>query len=216
MRAAAGGIAVFALLTVAVQQQWVAPLNYAASAATQRAADPVLDALAAAAAILLSFESVCLYAAVAALILWWRGAGWWSLAPFGFVALTLVEVSLKLTLWQSAIPREFYRVVTYPLLRPELPGSFPSGHALRTGFICLLLAYFLASGRPSVARIAVAVAFTLLAVFLGLSRVYLGYHWLADVVGGLVLGASLALVLAPRLATHLRASRQPDRPAQGP
>jgi membrane-associated phospholipid phosphatase len=191
-----------------VQQEWLMPLNVAAAVAAQAPAGPILDALAAAAALLLSFEAVSLYAAVATLVLWRCGAGWWSFAPFGFVALTLIEVLLKLTLWQDSIPREFYRVVTYPLLRPELPGSFPSGHALRTGFICLLLAYFLASGRPSATRVVVALAFTTLAVLLGLSRVYLGYHWLADVVGGLILGASLALVLAPRVATRVQADRQ--------
>ena len=72
--------------------------------------------------------------------------------------------------------------------------SFPSGHATLSAVVYLTLGALLMGivrGRASKAYcIAVAMLLTLL---VGASRVYLGVHWVSDVVAALVLG-SLYLV----------------------
>jgi membrane protein DedA with SNARE-associated domain/membrane-associated phospholipid phosphatase len=87
--------------------------------------------------------------------------------------------------------------------------AFPSGHATEAAAVYGMLAVVVATGTPrwryKVAAWAVAVAIT---VIVGITRLYLGAHWLTDVLGGWALGSAwLLLVLAGRQAIRgLRAS----------
>ena len=75
--------------------------------------------------------------------------------------------------------------------------SFPSGHALISTAFYGLLALILADAYPQHRR-AIAAALALLAIAIGLSRVYLGYHYPTDVLGGWACAiACLALCRAP-------------------
>lgn len=79
--------------------------------------------------------------------------------------------------------------------------SFPSGHTLHYtvfyGFLAfVLITSFRASWRRNVL---VAICFALIAL-VGISRVYLGEHWLTDVLGGYLLGG---LFLLPLVALYL-------------
>ena len=71
----------------------------------------------------------------------------------------------------------------------EVSGSaFPSGHASAAAAMCAALAYVLtrhARWRPAVWIWAAALV---VASLVAVSRVYLGVHWLTDVVGGMMLG----------------------------
>ncbi len=74
--------------------------------------------------------------------------------------------------------------------------SFPSGHTLNSAvFLGLVVILFLPLMRAQRRRIAVTCCLTLLAIGIGLSRVYLGYHWASDVIASWLLAvAILALV----------------------
>lgn len=91
--------------------------------------------------------------------------------------------------------------------------SFPSGHALNATIIAGVLAYLVVlhtrSTRLSRAVTALAVVHALL---MGLSRVYLGQHWLTDVVvAWLLASAWLVVVLtAHRLLVRRAAARGDD------
>lgn len=79
----------------------------------------------------------------------------------------------------------------------EYSASFPSGHSLNSVVIAGIVAYLivlrLRSHRARVLTIAAAAVF---AATMGLSRVYLGHHWLTDVLAAWALGAAwLALVI---------------------
>lgn len=70
--------------------------------------------------------------------------------------------------------------------------SYPSGHMARVAFVLLILIYFLWRRNFSVKRYITAglLIFILFGTFI--SRIYLGEHWLSDVLGGLVLGSTFA------------------------
>jgi membrane-associated phospholipid phosphatase len=79
--------------------------------------------------------------------------------------------------------------------KPTDPG-FPSGHATASsavyGLIALSLIPLL---KRRVLQSAVAVGTVILVVAIGFSRMFLGWHYLSDIVGGWALGMSLALLL---------------------
>jgi membrane-associated phospholipid phosphatase len=79
--------------------------------------------------------------------------------------------------------------------------SFPSGHVLHYTVFYGFLAFVLAiSFRPSWLRNALIGVCLALIVLVGPSRVYLGEHWLSDVVGGYLIGA---LLLVPLIAAYM-------------
>lgn len=79
----------------------------------------------------------------------------------------------------------------------EYSASFPSGHSLNSAVIAGIVAYLIILRLESArARILTGVAAVLFAATMGLSRVYLGHHWLTDVLGAWALGAAwLSLVI---------------------
>lgn len=95
------------------------------------------------------------------------------------------------------------------ILIPVDFGSFPSGHAANAATMAVTLALILRRSWVWFAGAAYV-------VLMLLSRTYLGVHWLTDTLGGVVLGAGVAvLVWAPfAYRLHLeRRRKQPDAEA---
>ncbi|WP_324781149.1 bifunctional DedA family/phosphatase PAP2 family protein [Thiobacillus sedimenti] len=131
--------------------------------------------------------------AVLAWLAWkrvWRDARYW-LAAAGFGALAVV--SLKMTL-------HFPRPVA--LYTGTDAYSFPSGHTTLStviyGFLAVLSARSL-SARTRWIPYALAV---MLVSGIAFSRLYLGAHWLADVIAGIGLGTAWVAVLAIARGRH--------------
>lgn len=78
----------------------------------------------------------------------------------------------------------------------ETSASFPSGHSLNSLVIAGMFCYLLVSHLSSVAARAATVTLTVLYVLaMGLSRVYLGHHWLTDVLAAWCLGVAWLTVV---------------------
>jgi undecaprenyl-diphosphatase len=73
--------------------------------------------------------------------------------------------------------------------------AFPSGHATQGAAFFLMLAILLAAALPRPWRGPGAAAAIAVGVLSGLSRIYLGVHWVTDVVGGFALGVAWLAVL---------------------
>jgi membrane-associated phospholipid phosphatase len=108
-----------------------------------------------------------------------------------------------------------YHLVKFLVGRPRPPpaiwlghfsgASFPSGHAAQSVACYATLALIVGAGRPSRVKIAVDGVAALVVLVVGFSRIYLGAHWLTDVLGGYALGAAwVALVLSVVLAAWPR------------
>lgn len=99
-----------------------------------------------------------------------------------------------------------YRAVKSWVGRPRPPVSlhlirvsgfsFPSGHATAVVACWGMAAVLLGSGRTTRVRVALWAGAALVAVLVGLSRLYLGVHWWTDVVAGHALGGLWLCVLA--------------------
>jgi membrane protein DedA with SNARE-associated domain/membrane-associated phospholipid phosphatase len=88
--------------------------------------------------------------------------------------------------------------------------SFPSGHAAQAIAVYGMLAALLAGSRATTwaQRVMLWAAALSLAAIIGISRIYLGVHWLTDVLAGWAVGALwlFALMSALRTRDRLRGS----------
>jgi undecaprenyl-diphosphatase len=90
----------------------------------------------------------------------------------------------------------------WPCLIVQSGYAFPSGHAIAGATFYPLLARDLSLRWPRTRALAWTLA-VLLALFIGLGRLYLGVHWPSDVLAGWALGAGqtalgLGLLARPR------------------
>jgi membrane-associated phospholipid phosphatase len=111
-----------------------------------------------------------------------------------------------------------------PVARLVVPSSwsryaFPSGHTTDATVVYVLAALLLTTAEQRVRRAAALAAATVLALLVGLSRVYLGYHWASDVLAGWLLGGAItafAYAVVSSLSGPAPARSELDRPAETP
>jgi len=149
-------------------------------------------------------------ASLITIVMVWR---WRSRTPL-ILMLIAVAGSLTLTTVGKAVVGRARPPLSEAVPPYEYAFSFPSGHALNSTVIAGMVAYLLARRlKTRLARAAAAIVAVSWAVAMGLSRVFLGHHWLTDVMFGWLLGAAwLALLItAHRLFLTIRRARTAKR-----
>lgn len=109
----------------------------------------------------------------------------WALIP---ASGAILNVALKNAFERPRPPVEW----RHPKV-DESSQSFPSGHAMGAGVGMTVIGYMLclATCCPR-SRVLIVVASTLIALGIGLSRVYLRAHWFSDVMAGFLAGGAWA------------------------
>lgn len=129
---------------------------------------------------------------VVVLFVCWR---WRSRTP---LVLTVVAVggSLLMTLVGKDLVGRARPPLAAAIPPFEQSASFPSGHTLNATVVAGILGYLMLHwSRSRGLRILWLVLMVMYAVAMGLSRVYLGHHWLTDVIVGWLLGFAWVLVV---------------------
>jgi membrane-associated phospholipid phosphatase len=124
---------------------------------------------------------------------------WWHLAAFA-AAVLLSEVLI------GPVKAAYDRARPPGSLVATSGASFPSGHSIAASVTVFAAVIALVpAGRR---RVVWGLAAALFALLMGLSRAYLGAHWLSDSIAGLLLGTSCALLAAVVLDRAQRAWRR--------
>jgi len=144
--------------------------------------------------------SVLYPATIALALLWWRRERDWR--PGAMLAASLGGSTVLYNLFKRIIERP--RPPAADAVGSYSHWSFPSGHATQCmAFFAMLVVLAGLGGRARLWLWVIAAAAAVLSV--GASRIYLGAHWVTDVLGGYALGGAwVSLLTAVGLATILR------------
>ncbi len=142
--------------------------------------------------------------AVGALLAWrrcWRTLGYW-------VATILFGRALVWVL-KSSVQRTRPNQSLYDGVVDQF--SFPSGHAASSIVLYGFLAFLLARGRPRSQGIAIGLGSAAIILLTSFSRLYLGAHWMSDVLGSLALGTAWVALASVAFSWHARREVVPQR-----
>lgn len=120
----------------------------------------------------------------------WRTAGYWLATVAG--AEIIVQV-LKHTLGRHRPLAIYSGLEQY---------SFPSGHATVSAVVLAFLAFLVTRAQPVQWRVTVSSCAAVFVALVGLSRLYLGAHWLSDVLAGFSFGLAAVALSAMIYTQH--------------
>lgn len=109
-------------------------------------------------------------------------------------AFALVAAMGASALLAPALKLAFHTPRPSPLYAGVDAFSFPSGHAASAAVLYIILGVVAAEGLSRCWRLSVLGLAVTVVALIGLSRVYLGAHWLSDVLAGVALGSAIATV----------------------
>lgn len=151
---------------------------------------------------------------VPSLVMNFLGGGWFGVfvVPVAVIVVLIVRRRFAAAVYfgvASAISALVVQILKNVFERPRPAemlvssdlGSFPSGHVANAATIAVALGLIMW-------RIWVWAVGALYVVVMALSRTYLGVHWLSDTVGGLLVGAAVAMILWIAFANRIRVEKE--------
>lgn len=115
------------------------------------------------------------------------------LGLFVYMIIFIIELGGKLFIYHPHPPTVYNRY-SLPFHLPssfivDTRFSFPSGHMSRTAFLLTVLSFLILYfvKHKSLRMLYLLILFGIL-ILVFISRIYLGEHWLSDVIGGVILG----------------------------
>ena len=146
-------------------------------------------------AIFLAHSGDSWFILLALLVIWLLSDGHWhrlsALMALGSTALAVIVLLIKFTIKRRRPEGQWGAIY-----RNTDPHSFPSGHAARTAMLAVI--------AVALGPAWFAIVMALWAPVVSLARVWMGVHYLSDVIAGILLGCLAGIVLlqfAPWLQT---------------
>jgi membrane-associated phospholipid phosphatase len=192
----AGLVLAIAVLGVQVRSGgWVATVDHSLTVWVVGHRNPTADHIAMAVTSAFGPAETVGGAVMAAVVVWLASRSW----PVALKVIVVVGGAsficwlLKLLVARARPPLTLQETL-------ETDYSFPSGHVAGTAALVGIIAVVIGLGRGRTFQILLSAIAALVVCAVGVSRVYLGVHWMTDVVAGALLGA-LAVTIG---ATTLR------------
>lgn len=118
---------------------------------------------------------------------------------FLYILTLFLELFGKLFVDHPGPPYLFFRYdipFNFPSSYVSPGSSYPSGHSTRTAFVSAILLFLILRSKKlsKVQKITISGLVLLFDITMFASRIYLGEHWISDVIGGGLLGYSLGLL----------------------
>lgn len=136
---------------------------------------------------------IVLILTVVAVYDWKNKKGRWkaALIPLTFIVIVLAEIYGKTAVHHPSPPFSMIKHTTsvFPANYINEQFSYPSGHTARAIFVSLIA--WIAFGRKKW----VGVGLVLYVFLVSVSRIYLGLHWLSDILGGGLLGSAMSIAV---------------------
>lgn len=193
-------ISSFVVLLLAVSHGWSHSFDYAISSALQGFRSQAMDALMLTISLMGDGQVTTVVSIACSGCLLWRRS--WRLAVVFSLVMLLVSWSVPALKQLLAVPRP------HDLYTGGQAFSFPSGHATGASALWGMVAWMACSCSRGSRRWLIGAAAGSLVACVAISRVMLSVHWPSDVVGGILLGASLTLLFALAVnATEVRQAR---------
>ncbi|WP_051423059.1 phosphatase PAP2 family protein [Arthrobacter sp. MA-N2] len=182
----------------------VAALDHPVLEAAKTLRSPALDVAATAYTDLGGGIGMPILAAIATAVLVLRRRSW---TP-GILIVTAAAGSLFMTIAGKQLVGRARPPLSDAVPPYEYSPSFPSGHSLNSFVIAGIVAYVIILRCHSRrARAWTVTTAALFALTIGLSRVFLGHHWLTDVLAAWTLGAAWLVLVSTAHRVYLTARK---------